>query len=68
MRLSGEQYTKSRTDSELSKEGNTSESSYVDNLLAPYDISDDGQSGDEIYRSASSTPIGYLFEIQPVSK
>ncbi|KAN0116715.1 hypothetical protein V8E51_002692 [Hyaloscypha variabilis] len=68
MRLSGEQYTKSRTDSELSKEGNTSESSYVDNLLAPYDISDDGQSGDEICRSASSTPIGYLFEIQPVSK
>ncbi len=68
IRLSGEQHTRSRTDSELSKEGNTSESSYVDNLLAPYDISDDGQSGDEICRSASSTPIGYLFEIQPVSK
>ncbi|KAE9376275.1 hypothetical protein N431DRAFT_400381 [Stipitochalara longipes BDJ] len=68
IRCPGEMYTISRRSSELSEESNTNESYYVDGYQATYDFNDDGQSGDEVCRSSCSTPIGYLFETQPVNK
>ena len=60
--------TLSTRGSKSSEGSKTSGTPYLDGLLAPYDLMDDGQSGDELCRGSCSTPIGYLFETLPVNK
>jgi hypothetical protein len=51
-----------------SEESETSVATYGEALIVPYDSADNGQRGEELFRSSGATPIGYLFNQPPVSK
>jgi hypothetical protein len=68
IRYPGASYTLSRRNSEQSERSTSSATSSREELLVPFDLADTSQSGDELCKSSCTTPLGYLFEQQPVSR